>query len=859
MYHPGKFRPKGTQRDSRGINPVHLTLHATATPVSERPSRRTPDKFTNDPFVGFKPSELPLNSRPGTRKLSVSSEFGHSDTSPNLTAGPNRANSIVGPPLLLHTLSDTRLLSSKGARHFVSPAKASATEFTPRLTSGDISRRQSSTGTKDTTIPVSDIESMSSHNRSQYHYNSGTSSNSTNYRHAAQPTTVNYRDHHHEPEKSTPYLPGDRVIFAESPSAPGIPIVYRTVEERSSNPDRLNLDRRKLTVCPILEGEEHLRLLNFQHNQISKIQHLSNLRRLIFLDLYDNSITDMTGLSSLKSLRVLMLGKNRIRHITSLETLSKLDVLDLHGNQIEVISNLRHLTELRVLNLAGNQIEQVDNLAGMDTLTELNLRRNKITSIREIDLLPSLQRLFLSYNSISRWENVICLGESPSLCEISLDGNPIASESCYKQMILKNMIQLKQLDSKRITDDERRVAAVIVRKEEERKREVHKQAIAKEKKRLAINNAARQWEAEFGVVSVNTVDEMTSSSSLNSYRSDYSNRTDGTGSMPGNAAWLNYAESQRSFQQNPHYITENSKQGTGSHLPQATSLDMSESYLAEIDGDCLQLFGPGALDSLDKNWGAQASSSVTTISVQFINFNDFCSFIPKIRNRFPNAKNLIFKEVNLHSLPQINALSQMRRLESISVECSPGNPITQYSLWRLYILFRLSHFELKKVNNDPVTPAEVENAENIFGMLSDVTSFELSQYRLLSIVGDGTAQASAIRPQNKPKTKQIVAEADLQSADKTGPTESIGKIGLQYYPTKVIHASRKKGLVRKQIAHQFVQDVCDDVVLTNKKHAALDKVWPSIFVRMVKESLSDMWNMEDYLKQQYASVVDVNL
>jgi len=36
---------------------------------------------------------------------------------------------------------------------------------------------------------------------------------------------------------------GDRVIFAESPSAPGIPIVYRTMEERAANPDRLNLDR----------------------------------------------------------------------------------------------------------------------------------------------------------------------------------------------------------------------------------------------------------------------------------------------------------------------------------------------------------------------------------------------------------------------------------------------------------------------------------------------------------------------------------------------------------------------------------------------------------------------------------------
>ena len=69
--------------------------------------------------------------------------------------------------------------------------------------------------------------------------------------------------------------------------------------------------RRKLTVCPILEGEDQLRLLNYQHNAITRIQHLSTLRRLIFLDLYDNQIDQIAGLAALKSLRVLMLGKNK--------------------------------------------------------------------------------------------------------------------------------------------------------------------------------------------------------------------------------------------------------------------------------------------------------------------------------------------------------------------------------------------------------------------------------------------------------------------------------------------------------------------------------------------------------------------
>ena len=103
----------------------------------------------------------------------------------------------------------------------------------------------------------------------------------------------------------------DHVIFAESPVVPGVPVVYRLPEERAANPDRLNLDRRHLTVCPILEGEDKLRLLNMQHNAITKLQHLATLRRLVFLDLYDNLIHEITGLEGLLSLRVLMLGKNR--------------------------------------------------------------------------------------------------------------------------------------------------------------------------------------------------------------------------------------------------------------------------------------------------------------------------------------------------------------------------------------------------------------------------------------------------------------------------------------------------------------------------------------------------------------------
>lgn len=58
----------------------------------------------------------------------------------------------------------------------------------------------------------------------------------------------------------------------------------------------------------------------------------------------------------------------------------------------------------------------------------------------------------MSYISYTfSFEDIQCLGESNSLSEISLDGNPLCQEQYYKQIVLRHMQQLKQLDMKRVT------------------------------------------------------------------------------------------------------------------------------------------------------------------------------------------------------------------------------------------------------------------------------------------------------------------------------------------------------------------------------------------------------------------------
>jgi leucine-rich repeat-containing protein 49 len=245
----------------------------------------------------------------------------------------------------------------------------------------------------------------------------------------------------------------DKIIFAELPGLPGVLVVYRKPSERNTNPERLNLDRRELTQMPLLEGEERLRLLNYQHNFIGKIENLLSLPNLIFLDLYNNQIKEINSLHTIPTLRVLMLGKNQIEKIKNLNPLVKLDVLDLHSNRIAKIENISHLQELRVLNLANNQINVVENLEGLLSLTELNLRRNNIDHIKSLSNLNKLQRVFLSNNKLEKFENIDSLSQCQSLTELALDGNPLSVSGNYISCVLSKCTQLIHLDLKKVTND----------------------------------------------------------------------------------------------------------------------------------------------------------------------------------------------------------------------------------------------------------------------------------------------------------------------------------------------------------------------------------------------------------------------
>jgi len=644
------------------------------------------------------------------------------------------------------------------------------------------------------------------------------------------------------------YLPGDKIMFREGKTSQ---VFYRTADERSSNPERLNLDRRGLTACPTLESEDQLRLLNFQHNAIRVVENVDCLRRLIFLDFYDNQLEQIDGLSALRSLRVLMLGKNRIKRIENLETLTKLDVLDLHGNQIRVVEGLQHLSDLRVLNLASNCVEHVRNLTGLSSLVELNLRRNRIHTASDIDTLPNIQRLFLSFNNITSFEDVSCIGGAVSLSELALDGNPISHELSYKQTVLRHVTQIRQLDMKRVTDEERRIATVMGRKEDEKKRESSKMAAITERRRKAISTVRRQWEATMAASkrrnkASSSSTELFSSANFPNVKTppprDSSSPDSGRLSVNSDVDWANSA-AVIEHEARPSSIGSAATPAEDTAQCADSSQNAAAESLSEIEGDTLQLYGSRSLDAFDRSWGFQAAGCVNTVHFHYVDFDEIAKVLGKIRVRFPNVVSLIFTSTNIRTLTQLNALTSLRRLDNLTIS-GDGNPVTRLSVWRPYVVFRLAHFSLKHINNSEVAVSDVVNAEKCFSTLASVITSKIPQSRLAVLLGDRKKQLLS-----DDRARRVTSNESIKIfSSASDKPENIGRAVLTYSASATSlhdrhsHTAHVRGLLRS---------VTKEAVVASQRRATLASDWSAILSQLVRDAIMEIRDTHDYAKGCY--------
>uniref|UniRef100_A0A2K6FNF5 Leucine rich repeat containing 49 n=1 Tax=Propithecus coquereli TaxID=379532 RepID=A0A2K6FNF5_PROCO len=413
------------------------------------------------------------------------------------------------------------------------------------------------------------------------------------------------------------------------------------------------------------------------------------------------------------------------------------DHINLVSSSMPSFPILQRSSEEKILysdRLTLERIKKISNLENLKSLDVLDLHGNQ----RDVDNLPCLQRLFLSFNNISSFDNVSCLSDSTSLSDITFDGNPIAQESWYKHTVLQNMMQLRQLDMKRIT----------------------------EKKRLTINNVARKWDLQQRVANIATTQDRKDSDS----------------------------PSQDPCQIDGSTISA-SPEETGSLDSGLTSalqgLSVIDSHLVEVDGDTLALYGSGALESLDRNWSAQTAGMVTTVSFTFIEFDEIVQVLPKLKIKFPNSL---------------------------------------------------------------VTQNDMIMAERLFGILAHVASSELPQYRLISILGDARKKQFRYLLETKGKKPGIVNEENNDSKRLVG--ENTNRATLNYTTRDFYNEKLEEIKEKKKFCKMYIEDLVKEATEINMKNEALQKLWPQMFIELVRDAVIEIRNKNSYMKLCLQQITD---
>ncbi|CAO1415953.1 unnamed protein product [Diamesa serratosioi] len=268
-------------------------------------------------------------------------------------------------------------------------------------------------------------------------------------------------------------------------------------------------------------------------------------------------------------------------------------------------------------------------------------------------------------------------------------------------------------------------------------------------------------------------------------------------------------------------------------------------YLVEICGRYLNVYGVGAVKYVDKQWNIQKANDVHTVKFSYINFNSISPILGRVKVRFPNAENYVFRETNMTCLGQLNALADTQGLKSITIDVE-GNPLAHKN-WRLYAIYRLGHWGLKQINGIEITEEESIEAENTYGGLSDLVLWSLPDSLLQPLFV--RLNVEEVLQNNKITAKEWL----MRQADES-IRHVVGKEALQW--KKNPNAQDEITIRRKGKAYfsSMMENTCNAV----EKLQKLDYLWPNVLVEMIRNTLIDYSQIELYVRNLMNEVLKDN-
>ena len=307
-------------------------------------------------------------------------------------------------------------------------------------------------------------------------------------------------------------------------------------------------------------------------------------------------------------------------------------------------------------------------------------------------------------------------------------------------------------------------------------------------------------------------------------------------------------------------------------------------YLIEICGRYLNIYGQGALRFIDKQWNPTKANDVHTLNFSYINFNNIASILGRIKVRFVHAENFVFRETNITSLGQLNALAELQGITALNID-DEGNPITAKDLWREYAIYRLSHWGLKTLNSQEVTAQDIDKANNIYAGLSDLILWSMPdamlQPLLMRLRLDESCTASKMLPKQwlrKPDNKslRLVVGKEALQWKKSNNNQDIQQLptpqqirqlqnqwlnsGSDVLSNMVVSTfssshsaltTRERGKIHFTL---MMENTCNAVEKLHK----LEQIWPTILLSIIRNTLLDYSQLDVYIRNLMAEIMKQN-
>jgi leucine-rich repeat-containing protein 49 len=263
--------------------------------------------------------------------------------------------------------------------------------------------------------------------------------------------------------------------------------------------------------------------------------------------------------------------------------------------------------------------------------------------------------------------------------------------------------------------------------------------------------------------------------------------------------------------------------------------DQGADYLVEICGRYLNIYGVGALKFVDKQWNVQKANDVHTAKFSYINFNNICSILGKVKSRFPNIENFLFRETNITCYGQLNALADTQGIKSLIIE-SEGNPIIAKE-WRSFAIYRLNHWGLKQINGLEITDQEIQDAEITYSGLADLILWSLPDSLLQPLF-------SRLHVEEKIQSNKITPKEWLMQYAEESIRHIVGKEALQW---KKISGNQDETAIRRRGKAYFssmIENTCNAV----EKLQKLEYLWPTLLAEMIRNTLIDYSQIDVYVR-----------